>query len=112
VRDPREPRLPKWAQAELATLRRELDVERQRNEELRGAIPETDTFVRDYGREDRPLPKGSRVAFHLKPDTGHIRRSVIVHVEGDRLEVQGDYGLVVYPRASNSVRLMFEEFYR
>jgi hypothetical protein len=111
-RDPRESRLPKWAQEELSSLRYKLEVERQRVEEMRGNVPNADTFVRDYTSKDRPLPLGARVAFHTVPDDGRLRRAIIAHVEDGKLCIQGDHSFVIHPRASNSVYIEFEERYR
>jgi hypothetical protein len=100
--DPREARLPKWAQEELSTLRRALDVERQNVAELKGVNPGSNTFLIDYGRTDAPLPRNARIGFHLHPDDGRIRQAIQVYVEDGALAIQGDYALTIKPRASNS----------
>ncbi|WP_406379139.1 hypothetical protein [Streptomyces sp. NBC_00197] len=108
--DPRESRLPKWAQQELSRLRRDLDIERQTVEELRGNIPDTDTFALDYIRGNSPLPKGSRVGFHPRPDDDFGRLQIQVYCESGRLRVQGDYALTVRPSASNSLTIEIDRY--
>lgn len=108
--DPRESRLPKWAQAELQRLRRELDAERQQVEELKGNIPDSDTFVLDYLRSNAPLPRGSRIGFYPKPDNDHLRQQIQVYCEAGKLRVQGDYALIVRPSASNTLTIEMEGY--
>lgn len=107
--DPREARLPKWAQEEMRTLRRDLDIERRVNADLRGEIPETNTWVLDYGRASQPLPNNARVSFHLRHDDGRIRRSIQAYVEYGHLRIQGDDTLSIHPGASNSFTINFRE---
>lgn len=111
--DPREARLPKWAQEELRTLRRELGASQRKVEELKGNVPDTDTYLLDYGSlNDFPLPRGARVAFHITPP-GHersVRQAVQVYVSDGAVHVQGDTSLVMYPRASNSFNIELERY--
>jgi hypothetical protein len=108
--DPRESKLPKWAQSELSTLRRELSIERQRNAELRGDVPNANTFVLDYGHESTPLPRDARVQFDLRKDDGRVRQSIQCYVESGMLRIQGDYSLILHPRASNSFFVELENY--
>lgn len=112
--DPREARLPKWAQDELRTLRRELGSARRKVEELKGNVPDTDTYLLDYGSlDDFPLPKGARVAFHLTPPgyERKVRQAVQCYIASDgALHIQGDSSLIIYPRASNSFNIELERY--
>jgi hypothetical protein len=110
VPDPRESRLPKWAQEELHRLRRDLAAECQQVEELKGNIPDSDTFVIDYLRSNAPLPRGSRIGFYPRPDSDHLRQQIQVYCESGRLRVQGDYALIVRPCASNSLTIELETY--
>lgn len=103
--DPREAKLPKWVQEELRVLRRKLSDEQAAREELRGNIPDANVFVRDYLRNDRPLPVDARVAFHLTPDDGRVRNSVSVHIENGKLRIQGDCMILVRPTSGNSLTI-------
>ncbi|MEU3686959.1 DUF7239 family protein [Streptomyces narbonensis] len=107
--DPRESKLPKWAQAELSRLRRDLSEEKRVNADLRGDIPDTNTYVLDYGRHNQPLPNNARVSFHLRQDDGRIRQSIQAYVEYGRLRIQGDNSLDIHPGSSNSFTLSFRE---
>lgn len=108
--DPREARLPKWAQEELRALRYRLTVELKVIEELKGNNPDSDTFLIDYGRKDTPLPEGARVGYHLEPDNGRSRHQIQVYTEHGKLRVQGDYSIVVKPIASNCLTIEMERF--
>lgn len=105
--DPREARLPKWAQDELAILRRDLESVKRYADELRGHRGESDTYVQNYLHGDYALPARSRIAFHLLPDDGRVRRSIKVHVEDGVLNVQGDDMIDIRPQASNSLTIKF-----
>lgn len=108
--DPREPKLPKWAQDELKRLRMDLSTERRISADLRGDIPETNTYVLDYGRTSQPLPPNARVSFHLRHDDGRIRRSIQAYIEGNgHLRIQGDDTLTIHPGASNSFAINFRD---
>jgi hypothetical protein len=90
-------------------LRRELHAKERIIAELRGEIPDSDTYVIDYLHGDTPLPKGARVAFRLGPDDGRIRRNVQAYIEEPgTLYIQGDYGLAVLPSASNALRIKLD----
>lgn len=109
VQDPREARLPKWAQGELATLRRKLSEAEGHIRDMTGDIAETDTYVdsmRSGENRDYPLPPGSRVAYRLVDNARHgayVR--TWIHRDpwgGVRLHIQGDRSLLIRPSASNT----------
>ncbi|QDH92134.1 hypothetical protein PP629_gp29 [Streptomyces phage Dubu] len=109
--DPREPRLPKWAQERLFQLRREVESLTQVLRELQGQVPETDTFISDYVRGDTPLPPGARIDFQMMNDGRSTdtsqRIQVYIGQEGG-LEIQGGRAVRIEPRASNSLRIYLE----
>jgi hypothetical protein len=102
--DPREARLPKWAQAELSSLRRKLEVEEKRNAELRGQVGETNIHVQNYGSDDQPIPKGAAVKFQT--DDKRWDSHITVRVEGRSLWLHGGRGLVIHPHVSNAFRVV------
>lgn len=97
----KEARLPKWAQAELASLRRDLELAEEERDELREGFagPEdTDTYADPYGPSPINLPKGGIIAFRIgygPEDIVHAR------VTDEGLDLNGMRGLVAIPRASN-----------
>jgi hypothetical protein len=101
--DPREERLPKWAQDALAHARRTAaDALREREEARLATNPdETDTLVDPYGKPPIGLPKGERVRFLTG---GSDRDWIDVRVDRDGyLKVMGETRLVIYAQASNVV---------
>jgi hypothetical protein len=100
--DPREARLPKWAQEELAGLRRQVTRERKLNAELRGEVGETNTHVQNYGSDDQPVTNNARVQFRLGE---RYDQYVTVHVEGDSLWLHGGRFLTIHPHVSNAFRV-------
>lgn len=97
--DEREHKLPKWAQAELHTLRTQLERERERNADLRGEVGPTNTYVKNYTSEDRPLPNDARICHRLGE---RFDQYIDVHVEGKRLWLHGGRFLVIHPHVSNA----------
>lgn len=98
----KEARLPKWAQAELANLRRRLEDAEDEVAELRlgFAGPEdTDTYADPYGSSPINLPKGGIIAFRIGYGEEDVVHARVTH-EG--LDLNGMRGLVAIPRASNS----------
>lgn len=107
--DPREERLPKWAQSELERLRMQLREAERTIRDLRGDIPDSDTFASVSGvlSEDVPLPRGARVSFRIKGDNQHwdtiyayLTRS---RWDGPRLYVAGTQPIRVHPQSGNSI---------
>lgn len=115
IPDPREPRLPKWAQSELSLLRMRVRAAENRYADLRrmvaGDVPDADTFVDEITTSDDgyPLPVGVRVRFVLN-DGEPTARAVRAYVHHDpwrgrRLYLSGDVALKVLPRAGNVVMI-------
>ncbi|MCX4554179.1 hypothetical protein [Streptomyces sp. NBC_01500] len=104
--DPREVRLPKWAQEELRSLRNKLDREAQHNAALRADVGETNVHVKNYISDDQPLPKDARVEFKLGD---RYDRYIAVHVTGNRLWLYGGRLLVIHPHVSNAFSVQVED---
>jgi sRNA-binding protein len=96
-------RLPVWAKQEITRLRREADYHRADAAALRlGAYgtADTDTVADPYADEPLRLAKGTSIEFRL----GDAHEDVIrVRVTKDGLDVNGNGGIHVYPRAGNSI---------
>jgi hypothetical protein len=106
--DPREERLPKWAQFELMTLRATVRRLKARNAELRGEIGETNTHVLNFGdAADQPLQRDARVQFSL----GEARwdEHVQAYIANDRLQLQGGRPMIIIPNVSNSITIMLRK---
>jgi hypothetical protein len=107
--DPREAKLPKWAQELIADMRRDLISSQKFAASLRTNHAGSNTQVQNYSHGDWGVPNNSRIAFHLLPDTGRVRRSVKVYIEDGKLMIQGDYSLNIHPESSNTFRVEFRE---
>lgn len=101
--DPREEKLPKWAQQELFILRSNLDSARK------AAYPEdfeANTFVRDYSRGDRPIGFNTPIKFYPDDSLGTIE----VRVQDGRVNVRTDGGrLIIRPDVSNVIWIEVDE---
>jgi hypothetical protein len=83
-------KLPKWAQRRIETLETQLEQVREANRlQVEG---ETDIWIQDYSRGDRPLPVNSTIRFDLGDDEIDIsvrdhssgRPALYVYVPGSR----------------------------
>lgn len=104
--DPREARLPKWAQAELARLRNDLRRVREDFEEYAdGAMPEDVTaVVNPYDEHPRPAARDREtVRFLLDGLDGY--RWIDVRVDGRSVDVMGSTGLRITPHVTNRLHL-------
>lgn len=105
--DPREARLPRWAQNELASLRRQLNAAERHIRNLTGDIEATDTVVENFepnSDRDYPLPPGSQVTYklHDRPHGANVRVRVNRDPWGGvTLYISGDRPLLIKPSASN-----------
>jgi hypothetical protein len=103
--DSREPKLPKWAQSLITTLRHrarraedELDAFRSGN----FGPADTDTCVDSFlDREPLNLPKGAHVSYALGYGEEDVIRASIRY-DGE-LEIMGFRAITVEPQASNVV---------
>lgn len=114
--DPRESRLPKYAQTELESLRRRIRDLEKHVCDLTGDIAETDTWVDSMAgarSADWPLPPGSRVAYRLTDRNrfgAHVRTWLQRDQwDGVKLHIQGDTSLLIHPSASNTFFVTMRE---
>ena len=107
--DPREARLPVWAQGLIGRLRREVEDERRRADEARGSggPEDTDTVIDPYDDVPIRLPKGERVRFLVGRDHYEwIDCQVLHHATlGRVVQVMAGTSLVVHPSVTNVVYL-------
>lgn len=99
--DPREAKLPKWAQAELRSLRHRLD-------EARDAIAEVEmdreivVVTEPYGLAPKPVAKENEaVRFFLEGYDSW--KWLDVSVRDGRAHLMGSSGLTLRPNASNTL---------
>lgn len=99
-------RLPKWAQRELAVLRRERDEWRDRC--VGPPAPDANTFVEEVGDSDhpgfvrRPLGRDEGIVFVLR-EGREVRARVNEY--GELYVNAPEGGLLVSPRAHNALHL-------
>ena len=97
-------KLPKWAQAEIERLTRDLESAYAK---LNVGPEDSDTFADPYSEARQPLGKGTSIVFEF--GEGHGKR-INARLEGETLVVQGGDSLIVQPRASNSIYLRTERW--
>ncbi len=95
-------RLPRWAQDRIRIAEMRLREARAEIETL-FVTKDTDTFWAEGIDPEKPLPKGGRVRFYLG-----TYQHIDVRIEEGRIDVNGSDTLVVYPLASNLVRIGFK----
>jgi hypothetical protein len=108
--DEREQRLPKWAQKELESLRRQVRNAERAAEEARLATSpdESDTIIDRYTEGPIGLGKGARVRFLPEGHEGdgwHHHNYLEVRVEDGGIQVHAGGQLSILPRVSNSVQI-------
>jgi len=97
-------RLPKWARMEINRLSGDLENYKQKVAQISGK-EETNVYCEGYATPRINLPKNSHVTFDIVD--GLISANV---VDGElRVYGQSRWPLLVLPRASNSVYLIFGE---
>jgi hypothetical protein len=110
MNDPREVKLPRWAQEELAKARQEAaDATKKLNEHLE-QLPKTGVW---YGKYENPIyiPDGDQVHWQMREGSKKTFGTISVFKAvkspewgaGGRLIVNGDRSLQVLPSASNTV---------
>lgn len=112
--DPREEKLPRWVQDELARLRMHLGEARDRIAELTGGNEDTDTIVDTDGDYPQRLKRGATVEFHVGADRFGAPMEIRVRVAQSQrgrtvLDVNASDSLLVVPRVSNSIELEVRE---
>lgn len=105
--DPREQRLPVWAQTELTNLRRKLADAEKRAEETRLATnpAESDALLDYYDDIPIGLGKGKSVWFIVGQDQFGRDKHVYCRVERDLLLVHGSEQINVQPSSGNVVQI-------
>ncbi|MFI0967122.1 hypothetical protein ACH4S8_37910 [Streptomyces sp. NPDC021080] len=105
--EPREDKLPEWAQRKLGLLRQLLADERKASAALRGDIEHTDTLIRHHEiRPDHLLPAGSEITF--VPDLSFPHRAIDCKLRDGWLEIYGERAIVVRPRQNNGLSVGLE----
>lgn len=108
--DPREAKLPKWAQDELRYLRMDVEELQELVEELKGTRPNPVAFRDRLLDRDRlvPVAWGSdRVRFLLEGHTEARRRSIdIYRDQRGGLSIRTSDGLLaVLPESGNAIKV-------
>lgn len=96
-------KLPKWARDEIWRLKSNLDRAHKKWEELSNEYADiiTDPFTKDTNIGfDRHTVVRYRLGTHQHID---------IHHKGDRIEVFGNWGVEIIPRASNTIWIKVED---
>lgn len=106
VRDSREDRLPKWAQAALATSRRLVADAEQRATEARLATgpQDSDTLADPYDDVPLRLGHGAYIRFLLDGDS-YVDARVRQDRGGAYVDISASAQLAVQPQSSNVIRV-------
>ena len=109
--DPREGKLPAWAQQYISRIRvvarRNLAAAKAAQDDARRVLLDanptaTDVLLDPWGHAPVGLPPGSQVQFRLANQYFDIRIGV-------GLEIHGSNAVLITPRASNDLRLFIPE---
>lgn len=105
--DPREERLPKWAQDHLNALRGTI---RTMQRALEQDIGDSNTFIKapTHEVEDEAIGKNTRIVFYTG-DKGLFAREYQVHIEGKVLKVYAAGTVNVRPTSSNCLEIRMDE---
>jgi hypothetical protein len=103
--DPREGRLPAWAQRKLDSARHLVRVAQEQAEAARLATKpdETDTIVDRYADIPIGLPKGCRVRYRTGPHD--LSDYFEIRADGNGVEVHAGGPMIVIPQVTNVLRL-------
>lgn len=103
--DPREERLPKWAQEQIKGMRASM---RRMQRALEQDVSDANTFLQaSYPIKDEALGKDVRIIF--KTTNRGWRSDFTVHIEGDILHVGAACGVEIKPSASNRLEIRMPE---
>jgi hypothetical protein len=113
MNDPREQRLPRWAQQELAHLRSQLKTAQTNLREAYGARPGATAVVNPYD-EARPVAWGPYDTIRFTTDGSPYdperdQPYIDVRFTDSALRVQASSMLIVRPWASNVAHISVEE---
>lgn len=107
--DPREAKLPKWAQAELASLRRTIRDLREDFEEYADQTLDPDrhvVVVNPFDEHPKPVAEeGQAVRFYLDAYDGYRYIDVSVPRGAKEVEVLASSGLRIVPHVTNRLTL-------
>lgn len=107
-------RLPKWAQAKIAALQRDLARVRDELDDTRNSHPGSNVRI-DGGciMPDTTLPPDSQVDFYLSREPHKVEKWEVIQVRirDGRLLVMGYgiQGLIIRPRSNNSVEVSLND---
>ena len=122
--DPREAKLPRWAQDHLATMRRQVEAARRAEDAARLATSpdESDTLLDRYAESDIPIGLGVGISVHFLFGEVGDRRAPAIQARLHRpvgrhgplpvyLELIGiSGGITVSPQSGNVIRVRDERF--
>lgn len=104
--DPREERLPKWAQDHMNSLRSSIRIMQKALEQ---DVEDSNTFLQGpHPIEPEALPKDARIIFKV-PRGQAWGDEFNVHVEGDTLKVYAATTVLIKPTSSNCLELRMED---
>jgi hypothetical protein len=104
--DPREERLPKWAQDHLNSLRASI---RTMQKALEQDVSDSNTFLQGpHEVENEALPKDSRIIFKTGDRRGWADQFT-VHVENDTLKIYAATTVLIKPTSSNLLEIRMED---
>jgi hypothetical protein len=104
--DPREDRLPKWAQDHMNALRSSI---RQMQKALEQDVNDTNTFLQcSHPIEDEALPKNARIIFKTDEKTTWADQFQ-VHIENDTLKIYAATTVLIKPVSSNLIEIRMED---
>ena len=104
-------KLPKWARQEIERLEKNVA---HYVAQLTAGDGDSDTFANPYSTAKRPLGRGTTIEFVLGQDRFGRDKRIRVRTETRHdgtvvLDVSGGYGIVVLPRASNSIEIVHRD---
>ena len=116
--DPREEKLPKWAQEKLSSLRQKVKETRHAlNQELYSGISPDEPSVGvgmdvETSHPAKLYPKHERVKFRFGKGIGnYIECNMVNDIHfGKRLVVRGGDMVTIHPEASNTVSIKMERY--
>lgn len=106
-------RLPKWAQNLFDIMKKNIAHLENQLSQVSGSVENgyTEMSWRNGLENGHPIPHHSRISFRLGPDR---HDDIDIRLDEDTfhtktLRIQGDRGIVIFPRASNVVHIKLEE---
>jgi hypothetical protein len=104
--DPREERLPKWAQDHINSFRSAI---RQMQKALEQDVADSNTFLQcSYPIQDEALGNSPRIIFNTGDPRG-LTDKFNVHIEGDTLKIYAATTVLIKPTSSNLIEVRMED---